>query len=100
MTEVGGWIGGRNLRSFMELLSHYVGYDFDVTDWKTVALAGTDDERAERWYAYPLVGDLHQVDVWLARSVGGDELSVTVSGIEMAELEIRADALLSAFATG
>lgn len=47
MADVGGWIWERNLRSFLELLSHYVGYGFDATDWETVALAveATDDER-------------------------------------------------------
>ncbi|MFF3453722.1 hypothetical protein ACFYXH_05210 [Streptomyces sp. NPDC002730] len=102
MAEVGGWIWGRNLRSFLELLSHYVGYHFDATDWDTVALAmeETNDEQADRWYSYPLVGDVHEVEVQLARSVGGDEVSVTVNGVATAELELRADTLLSAFATG
>ncbi|MGW1066212.1 hypothetical protein ACWD4F_17050 [Streptomyces aureus] len=102
MTEVGGWIWGRNLRSFLELLSRYVGYDFDTTDWDTVALAveDTDDEQADRWYSYPLVGSVHEIEIRLARSVGGDEVSVTVSGVVTAELELRADTLLSAFAAG
>lgn len=101
MTDVGGWIWGRNLRSFLELLSHYVGYDFDATDWETVALAAeaTDDEHADRWYSYPLVGDAHEVEVRLARAVGGDEVFVTVHGDVTVELELRADTLLSAFAT-
>ncbi|MFF8265512.1 hypothetical protein [Streptomyces virginiae] len=32
MAEVGGWIWERNLRSFLELLSHYVGYELDGDD--------------------------------------------------------------------
>lgn len=102
MTEVGGWIWGRNLRSFLELLSRYVGYDFDTTDWDTVASAveDTDDEHADRWYSYPLAGSVHEIEIRLARSVGGDEVSVKVSGVVTAELELRADTLLSAFAAG
>ncbi|MFI1286382.1 hypothetical protein ACH4U5_37425 [Streptomyces sp. NPDC020858] len=102
MAEVGGWIWERNLRSFLELLSHYVGYGFDGTDWETVALAieATDDDQADGWYSYPLVGERREVEVRLARSVGGDEVSVTVEGALTPELEVRADTLLSAFATG
>ncbi|MFE5491175.1 hypothetical protein ACFQ7Z_14650 [Streptomyces virginiae] len=100
MPQVGGWIWERNLRSFLELLSHYVGYDFDATDWETVAraVAETDDERTEGWYAYPLVGETRQAEVCLARSVGGDEVSVAVHGDLTAELRLRADTLLSAYA--
>ncbi|MFC9817373.1 hypothetical protein ACFVJM_35575 [Streptomyces virginiae] len=100
MAEVGGWIWERNLRPFLELLSHYGGYDFDATDWETVARAveETDDERTEGWYAYPLVGESGQAEVRLARSVGGDEVSVTVHGSLTAELRLRADTLLSAYA--
>ncbi|MEU6310642.1 hypothetical protein [Streptomyces sp. NPDC047014] len=102
MAEVGGWIWDCNLRSFLELLSHYVGYEFDATDWETVALAvkATDDERPDGWYAYPLVGQDQQVEVRLARAVGGDELMVAVKGTLTPELEVRADTLLAAFAAG
>jgi hypothetical protein len=102
MAEVGGWIWGRNLRSSLELLSHYVGYGFDATDWETVALAieATNDERPDGWYSYPLVGKHRQVEIWLARAVGGDELMVAVKGVLTPELEVRADTLLAAFAAG
>ncbi|MFF4324616.1 hypothetical protein [Streptomyces sp. NPDC001568] len=91
----------RNLRSFLELLSHYVGYDFEATDWETVtrAIVKTDEEQPGGWYLYPLIGDTHGVEVRLARSVGGEEVSVTVNGPMTTELEVRADTLLSAFAT-
>ncbi|MFF8264657.1 hypothetical protein [Streptomyces virginiae] len=36
----------------------------------------------------------------LARSVGGDELSVAVRGALTAELRLRADTLLAAYAMG
>ncbi|MFJ4777985.1 hypothetical protein [Streptomyces sp. NPDC088762] len=84
------------------MLSHYVGYGFDVTDWETVARAieATDDERTDGWYSYPLVGKHRQVEVRLARAVGGDELMVAVKGSLTPELEVRADTLLAAFAAG
>ncbi|MFE9468565.1 hypothetical protein ACFYNW_33915 [Streptomyces virginiae] len=102
MAEVGGWIWGRNLRSFLELLSHYVGYGFDATDWETVALAleATDDERTDGWYSYPLVGEHRQVEIRLARAVGGDDVRLAVKGALTPELEVRADTLLAAFAAG
>ncbi|MFF4429535.1 hypothetical protein ACFYZ4_10215 [Streptomyces sp. NPDC001513] len=99
MTEVGGWIWERNLRSFLELLSHYVGYGFDATDWETVALAveATDDEQTDGWYSYPLVGEHREVEVRLARVVGGAEVMLAVKGALTPELEVRADTLLAAF---
>ncbi|MFB7032815.1 MULTISPECIES: hypothetical protein [unclassified Streptomyces] len=102
MAEVGGWIRERNLRSFLELLSHYAGYGFDATDWETVALAveATDDERTDGWYSHPLVGEHRQVEVRLVRAVGGDELMVAVKGTLTPEPEVRADTLLAAFAVG
>ncbi|MEU9804121.1 hypothetical protein [Streptomyces sp. NPDC051000] len=101
MAEVGGWILERNLRPFLELLSHYVGYDFEAADWETVARAivKTDEDQAGGWYLCPLIGDTHGVEVRLARSVGGEEVSVSVNGPMTTELEVRADTLLSAFAT-
>ncbi|MGW6572746.1 hypothetical protein ACWGAN_11310 [Streptomyces sp. NPDC054945] len=57
-------------------------------------------ERADGWYSYPLVGEDLEVEVRLARSVGGDEVSVRIHGIATAELELRADTLLTAFAQG
>ncbi|MGW7031459.1 hypothetical protein ACWGFX_30405 [Streptomyces xanthophaeus] len=102
MAEVGGWIWGRNLRSFLELLSHYLGYRFDATDWETVALAleATDDERTDGWYSYPLVGEHRQVEIRLARAVDGEEVRLAVKGALTPELEVRADTLLAAFAAG
>ncbi|MFF4264455.1 hypothetical protein ACFY7Y_03155 [Streptomyces virginiae] len=47
-----------------------------------------------------MVGDSLAVEVRLARSVGGEEVSVTVRGIATAELELRTDTLLAAFAQG
>ncbi|MDX6762942.1 hypothetical protein SIN09_26915 [Streptomyces sp. F8] len=100
MAEAGGWIWERNLRPFLELLSHYVGYDFDGTDWETVALAigETDDEQADGRYTYPLPGGTCHAEVRLARCVGGDEVSVTVHGPLTPDLRLRADTLLSAYA--
>ncbi|MFD4739741.1 hypothetical protein ACFWNR_19040 [Streptomyces virginiae] len=46
MAEVAGWIWQHDLRSLLELLSHYVGYDFDGTDWDTVAPALEETDRA------------------------------------------------------
>ncbi|MEU6212796.1 hypothetical protein ABZ891_23215 [Streptomyces sp. NPDC047023] len=102
MAEVDGWIWEHNLRSFLELLSHYVGYGFDATDWETVALAveATDDERTDGWYSYLLVGEHRRLEVRLARAVGGDELMVAVKGALTPELEVRVDTLLAAFAVG
>ncbi|MFD3315785.1 hypothetical protein [Streptomyces sp. NPDC058694] len=102
MTEpIAGWIMARNLRPLLELLSHYAGYAFDQTDWDTVALGvqDTDDEMLNGWYSYPLTGTIATLEVRLAHAVGSDVTSVGVTGAETPELQIRADTLLSAFAT-
>ncbi|MFF8717478.1 hypothetical protein ACF07T_39670 [Streptomyces sp. NPDC015184] len=52
------------------------------------------------WHSYPLVGEQRQVEVRLARAVGDDELMMAVKEALTPELEVRADTLLAAFATG
>ncbi|MFG3127257.1 hypothetical protein [Streptomyces tendae] len=95
---IGGWIWGRNLRAFLELLSLYAGYEFDGTDWRTIeaGVQDTDDDSPDRWYAYPLVGVNATLEVSLARAVSGEEMSVRVAGAEALELRLRTDTLLSA----
>ncbi|MEV5524000.1 hypothetical protein [Streptomyces pseudogriseolus] len=90
--QIAGWIMERNLRAFLELLSRYVGYAFDDTDWDT------DDEKSDGWYSYPLAGTHATLDVSLARSVGSEVMSVSVTGAETPELQLRTDTLLSACA--
>ncbi|MFG3208509.1 hypothetical protein [Streptomyces tendae] len=101
MTEpIDGWIWSGNLRLFLEVLSHFAGYDFDATDWRTIeaAVQDTDDDNPDLWYAYPLVGVNATLEMSLARAVGGEEMSVRIPGAEAPELRLRADTLLSAFA--
>ena len=65
-----------------------------------LAVEGTDDKQADGCYSYPLVSEKQEVEVRLARSLGGDEVSVIVNGPLTPELGLRPDTLLSAFATG
>ncbi|MFR9774584.1 hypothetical protein ACL02O_00800 [Micromonospora sp. MS34] len=97
METVSGWILARRVRPFLDLLSRYLGYAFDQTDWETIALglAGTDDEDAARWYDYPL-GD--RVTVWLAEADGSDIVSVRVTGLPDRDLALRAATLVDAYA--
>ncbi|WP_331721154.1 hypothetical protein [Streptomyces sp. NBC_00454] len=99
--EIGGWIWQRNLAPFMELLSRYIAYDFDDTDWDTVALGleATDDEDPDGWYAYPLIGVTDSLEVRLAKAVGSDVLSVVVAGAWSSALRLRIDTLMSALAS-
>jgi hypothetical protein len=99
--SVGGWIWSQNLLPFLQLLSHYAGYAFDGTDWVTVeaGVEDTDDERPDGWYSYPLVGTRAELEVTLAHAVGTDVLMVRVTGAADAELRLRADTLISAFAS-
>ncbi|MFE0572137.1 hypothetical protein ACFW21_08240 [Streptomyces albogriseolus] len=98
--QIAGWIMDRNLRAFLELLSRYIDYAFDDTDWDTVetGVRNTDDEKSDGWYSYPLAGTSANLEVGLARSVGSEVMLVSVTGVETPELQLRTDTLLSAFA--
>lgn len=98
---VEGWIWSENVQPFLALMARYVGYSFDDSDWQAVELGleATDDEHPDRWYSYPLVGSDHRIDVHLAKAVDGNEVTVRVTGTSDAEVLIRADTLLAAFAT-
>lgn len=81
-TVAAGWIWETNLRPFCESLAAEVAYDFDDSDWLAIdtALPGTDDEQPlSAWYVYPLVGR-RRVELHVAQSVGGGEVSVSVQG--------------------
>lgn len=102
MTEpITGWIWGHNLRAFLELLSRYIGCAFDETDWETIAagVQRTDEEAPDSWYSYPLVGTSGALKVALAQAADGEEVSVSITGAETPELQVRTDTLLSAFAS-
>ncbi|MGW3134792.1 hypothetical protein [Streptomyces sp. NPDC001139] len=99
-TVAEGWIRESNLRAFCESLAAEVGYDFDDSDWLAIdtALPHTDDEQPpSAWYTYPLGGRTH-VDLHVARSAGGSEVSVSVRGTADDRTRIRVELLLDVMA--
>ncbi|GAB2814398.1 hypothetical protein GCM10027176_18750 [Actinoallomurus bryophytorum] len=98
MSVVAGWVWDRNVRPLLGLLSSYAGYTFDDTDWQTIVLGleGTDDDRDDCWYSYPLVGDQH-LNVALAHAVGSYVVSVRIEGIADHHMALRAETLLDAY---
>ncbi|MEU0809798.1 hypothetical protein [Streptomyces sp. NPDC005970] len=100
--DIDGWICRRNFSPFMESLSRYVGTDWEPTDWDTVALSleGTDDSDPDNgWYVHRMAGAWQSIEVRLANAAAAtDMVSVIVAGAEAAELRLRIDTLLSAFA--
>jgi hypothetical protein len=94
-----GWIWRPQLRSFLQLLAHYNGTDLDETDWDTISLglAPTDDEDPDAWYSWPLPGLSHSLDLRLANALGGNEISVVITGATSAALRLRIDTLMDAF---
>ncbi|MEU6601934.1 hypothetical protein [Streptomyces flaveolus] len=99
-TVAEGWIWGTNLRPFCEALAAEVAYDFDDGDWPAVeaALPDTDDEqpRSAR-YTHPLVGR-DRIDLHIARSVGGTEVSVSIEGSLNSRTRNRVELLLEVMA--
>ncbi|MEU9389298.1 hypothetical protein AB0D86_04755 [Streptomyces sp. NPDC048324] len=95
-----GWMRETSLRTFCESLAAEAGYDFDDSDWLAIgtALPHTDDEQPRSvWYAYPLVGRT-RVDLRVARSVGGSEVSVSVRGMVDSRTRIRVELLVDVMA--
>lgn len=95
-----GWIWETNLRPFCESLAEEVAYDFDDSDWLAIdtALPDTDDEQPRStWYTYPLVGR-SRVDLHVARSVGGSEVSMSVQGTVDSRVRSRIDLLFDIMA--
>ncbi|MGW2828843.1 hypothetical protein [Streptomyces sp. NPDC001286] len=99
-TVAEGWIRETNLRAFCESLAAEVAYDFDDSDWLAIdtALPGTDDEQPRSaWYTYPLVGRT-RLELHVARSVGGSEVSVSDQGTVDSRTRIRLELLLDVMA--
>ncbi|MFF4346624.1 hypothetical protein [Streptomyces sp. NPDC001530] len=98
--EMRGWIWRPHLRSFLTLVAGYNGARFDETDWDAVllGLGPTDDENPHAWYSCPLTGAGHSLHVRLANALGGNEVSVAITGATSADLRLRIDTLMDAFA--
>ncbi|MFJ4782910.1 hypothetical protein [Streptomyces sp. NPDC088794] len=99
-TVAAGWIWDANTRPFCESLAAEVGYDFDDSDWQAIAgaLPDTDDDQPRAtWFTYPLVGR-SRIDLRIARSVGGSEVSVHVEGPATSRFRIRIELLLGIMA--
>jgi hypothetical protein len=99
-TVATGWIWLSNLRPFCEYLAAEVEYDFDDSDWLAIdtALPETDDDQPRSaWYTYPLVGR-DRVNLQIARSVNGDEVSVSVQGTVDSRVRSRVELLFDIMA--
>ncbi|MER6810701.1 hypothetical protein ABT299_15590 [Spirillospora sp. NPDC000708] len=98
-SSAGGWVWASNVRPLLEMISEVVEYDFDDSDWLAIsrALPSTDNDRADGWYAYPLVG-VRPVEIRLAREVEADEVSVEVTGIADDRTRESIELLLTVFA--
>jgi hypothetical protein len=57
---VDGWVWPSTVHTMMALLSSFIGYEFGDSDWDAVRLGleGTDADRSDGFYEYPLVGAL------------------------------------------
>jgi hypothetical protein len=97
---VAGWVWPSTVHTMMEFLSSFVGYGFGYSDWDAVrfGLEGTDTDRSDGFYEYPLVGD-PVLTVRLARNVGADPVDVSVTGAMDVVLQARVDTLISVLTT-
>ncbi|MEQ7011291.1 hypothetical protein ABN028_34495 [Actinopolymorpha sp. B17G11] len=100
VSEVAGWVWPANLRTTMQYLSMWIGYDFDDTDWDAINhgfLKTSGDPPGRPQYDYPIVGS-PILTVLLARDPGADPVSVLVRGEMDDILRARIDTLLSILA--
>ena len=92
---VSGWITEDNVVQLMKRISGYIAYAYDDLD--EVALTGalddTNDESADAWFRYPLIG-MPPLTVYLARSLGSAVVSVRVEGNMGLILNTRIETLL------
>ena len=97
---VEGWVWPSTVETLMVFLSSFVGYGFGYNDWDAVRLGleESDADRSDGFYEYPLVGD-PVLTVRLARNVGADPVSVSVTGAMGVVLEARVETLISVLAT-
>jgi hypothetical protein len=97
--QVDGWVWPENVQPMLRLLSGYIGYAFDDSDWQAVeaALPETDADDHDAWYAYPLLGS-PPLTVALAQNVGAEPVAVRVSGARDAVLSARISTVLDALA--
>ena len=97
---VDGWVWPSTVHTMMVFLSSFIDYGFGYSDWDAVrfGLEGTDADRTDGYYEYPLVG-APVLTVRLARNVGADPVSVSVTGPMSVVLEARIDTLISVLAT-
>jgi hypothetical protein len=81
VASVAGWVFEDNVVRFMELVSRYIGYEYDDLDEAALigAIERTDDESAESWFSYPLQG-APPLTTYLARAVDGSIVSIRVEG--------------------
>jgi hypothetical protein len=99
VSEVRGWVWSGNVRTGLEYVSRWVGYEFDDTDWQAVenGLPDTSAEEPERWYDYPIVGS-PQLVVLVAVNPGADPVDIRVQGEMDDILAVRIETLLSVLA--
>jgi hypothetical protein len=93
-----GWVWESNVHPLLRVLSGYVGYGFDVTDWEVISLGleETDDQDASRWYSYELTG-VAPVGLQMARCLGDGIVMLRVIG-GSSDIQIRAETLIAAYA--
>jgi hypothetical protein len=93
----GNWILHSNLHRFLELVSFYVGYTFDESDWLAIQ-AGLDGLTSDNQaFGYPIISR-QQLTLSLSLDPdSGNEVSVTITGRPDQMLAARISGLIDAY---
>jgi hypothetical protein len=95
MVEVAGWVHADNVTRACQYLASYVGAKWDDFDQDALEghLAGTDAERDDGWFEYPVGGD-PVIVISVAVDPGTDVVQLRVRGNLTDVLVARFDTLL------
>jgi Domain of unknown function (DUF4304) len=90
-----GWVSEDNVVQLLKRISRYIGYPYDDLDEAALigALDDTNDESADAWFRYPLMG-MPPLLVHLAQSPGSAVVSVRIEGAMEQILATRIGTLL------
>jgi hypothetical protein len=94
MVEVAGWVHADNVTRACQYLASYVGAKWDDSDQDALDghLDGTDAERDDGWFEYPVRGD-PVITIFVAVDPGTDVVQLRVRGDLTDVLVARFDTL-------
>lgn len=92
---IANWICEENLKPLLEVVSTFIGYSFDDSDWTAISegIKNTNVEQ-DRWYDYALIAD-QTVKVKIAEDVDAGLIFVQLESEK--DIEAKAEVAIGIF---